>query len=118
MDERQHDELMDSLVGHRIERAECWTDPKADWDEHNYYRLHLDDGRVVELHGWGYDAWGANAEEVELVNVAECRKCHKPHPESHVFKSEGNMGPRPKGTRYAYCTDGNSTSWKEGDPVG
>lgn len=58
---RPHEEeLVKSLVGRRIVAA-TWADhsPDHDWTGHEYALLELDDGRVVEFHAIGHDAWGA-----------------------------------------------------------
>lgn len=98
--------LVESLVGHRIERAEWWdADPVGEWTGHEFARLFLDDGRVVEFGGYGYDAWGGTVSEEELVNVAVCLACGKEHPEQPVRMENGK--------KMAFCTDGTRTAWRQ-----
>ena len=58
--------LVQSLVGRTITHA-VWEDaaPNESWTGHEYCRIWLDDGRIIEFGGWGYDAWGATVELVE-----------------------------------------------------
>lgn len=60
--------LVHSLIGHSIVAAE-WLDSNHnnDWCEHEIALLTLDDGRVIEFSGWGYDASGAS---VRLLKAA------------------------------------------------
>lgn len=57
--------LAQSLVGATITKVR-WFDanPDDDWTEHETAWLWLDDGRVIEFGGWGYDAWGATIRSV------------------------------------------------------
>lgn len=65
--EEQHAEVTATLVGRTITRAE-WRDmrPDDEFAEHGRCVLWLDDGRMVEFSGWGYDAYGA---AVDVVTV-------------------------------------------------
>lgn len=60
--------LVQSLIGRSIVAAE-WIDsnPDDDWCEHEIALLTLDDGRVIEFSGWGYDASGASVRLVKVV---------------------------------------------------
>ena len=59
-------ELVNSLIGHTIIGVE-WRDDcspgGSDWTGHEYARPTLDDGRLILVEGYGYDAWGATIRE-------------------------------------------------------
>jgi len=57
-------ELIQSMVGHTITRA-LWFDdsPGENWCGHEIGYIQLDDGRVIEFSGYGYDAWGADVRD-------------------------------------------------------
>ena len=58
--------LVQSLEGHTVVRA-VWEDraPGERWTEHECARLELDDGRIIEFGGYGFDNWGATVRLVE-----------------------------------------------------
>lgn len=94
--------LAESLVGRTITRA-LWfdNDPDHDYTGHEEAWLWLDDGRVISFGGYGYDAWGATIDEIEVVDVARCRHCGQPHQDRQLYDDEHG------GAKYAYCVDGN-----------
>lgn len=55
--------LVESMVGQTITAA-VWGDYCVGWGSNEFARLTLGDGRTVEFHGWGHDAWGATVEDV------------------------------------------------------
>ncbi len=71
--------LVESLVGATITKAE-WLDNcgGGEWTGHEFARLTLADGRVIEFGGYGYDSWGTSVVEV------------KPH--EHRWKESGFFG--------------------------
>ena len=58
-------EIVPTLAGRTIVNVETVCS-HGGWDEHWFLRLFLDDGRAVEIHGWGYDAWGIDLQEARL----------------------------------------------------
>lgn len=54
--------LVASLVGRTIVDA-AWFDAQGGWGPHEFAVLLLDDGRLIEFHAWGHDAWGVTIGE-------------------------------------------------------
>lgn len=109
------EDLMRSLVGRTITRTR-WFDESPDntWTHHETAWLWLDDGRVIEFSSYGYDADGAAVSEIELIDVDRCLHCGQPHSDQVVFRASyyGNE----TAPRYAFCTDGNHTAWRDQNP--
>jgi len=53
-------EIVESMVGRTIiaARYEDTAWPGQEWCGHEEVTLTLDDGRIVNIAGWGHDAWG------------------------------------------------------------
>lgn len=100
--------LVESLVGRTIVRAKWFVNDEEAW-------LWLDDGRVIEFGGTGYDDSGAaTVNEIELVDVEDCLHCHQPHGERVIYGLQSwHDKPLP---RRAYCLDGNHIAWEEPSP--
>lgn len=104
--------LARSLIGRTITRV-LWFDmsPGEDWTHHETAWLFLDDGRVIEFGSWGHDADGATMDAIEVINVASCLHCGKPHGDLQVYRKEST------GARYAFCEDRNHKAWLEVTPT-
>jgi hypothetical protein len=98
--------LVASLAGRTITRASWSDDCEQEWSgPHGVAWLWLDDGRVVEFTGWGYDAWGGTAREVTLVRVDNCLNCGGVHEEVEVFPRFNGHGWR------GSCPGTDKTAW-------
>lgn len=102
-------ELAQSLVGRTITRV-LWVDEShgQDWTGHEVARIWLDDGRVIEFGGWGYDAWGATMNEIRAVDVPKCLHCGGEHLGARVCEGwEYQSDHLPRDRAFAWCSDGN-----------
>ena len=57
--------LLESMVRHTIVWVNAYdASPTREWANHETFELTLDDGRVIEFSGWGYDASGGTVRDV------------------------------------------------------
>jgi hypothetical protein len=60
--------LAASMAGHRIVKAQ-WTSTEDNWPQgEEVFTVWLDDGRVIRIDGWGYDAYGTTIEDVTAAH--------------------------------------------------
>lgn len=59
--------LVQSLVGRTITRAHRWNDDESGMG--GGVVLWLDDGRLIEIDGWGHDWWGADVSEITAASA-------------------------------------------------
>ena len=99
--------LAESLVGRTITRAR-WFDESPDetWNGHETAWLWLDDGRVIEFGGYGYDAWGATISEIRVVDVERCDHCGARHENCRVCEGWGSPSDRYPNVPFVWCSDG------------
>jgi hypothetical protein len=109
--------LIESLMGRTIVRVKI-HDATFEWPEgEDRVWLFLDDGRVINFGGYGYDAYGATCDEIEVVDIPSCKKCGQEHRDRQTFPVEEWQRLKDPGlllhSKYAYCTDDNSIGWRE-----